>query len=217
MTSKPRRWLLCLLAFGASTALVLAADPANPPSSAAPAIPANAPNSNEAQFRAAGAELSQAMERKDWDLATVKLAEVEKLMPEDKTERLDLARFIILIGKKQYPTAYKLASQVSEAHKDNVIIQNQMAWIIAADKTVEQRDLALAETLAERANAAAARGKASFDHVGTLDTLARVRFMRGKKEDAIALQEEAVKLAEGDVKAGLQRVLDRYKKGELPN
>ena len=40
--------------------------------------------------------------------------------------------------------------------------------------------------------------------------------MRGKKEEAITLQEKAVKLAEADLKTNLQKVLESYRKGELP-
>jgi hypothetical protein len=171
---------------------------------------------NEEQLRIAGAALTRAIEKKSWDEAAAKLSEVEKLMPGDKKERLELTRFMILMGKKQYSAAYKLAAQVSDADKENIVLQNQLAWIIVADKDVAERDLVLAETMAERANAAAAKGKDDYAHAGTLDTLARVRFMRGKKDEAIALQEEAVQLATGDIKTGLQRVLDSYKKGELP-
>ena len=40
--------------------------------------------------------------------------------------------------------------------------------------------------------------------------------MKGKKTKAIELQKQAVKLAEGAEKTELQRVLDSYKEGKLP-
>jgi hypothetical protein len=40
--------------------------------------------------------------------------------------------------------------------------------------------------------------------------------MNGKKSEAIEIQEKAVKLAEGDMKAELQKALDSYKEGKLP-
>ena len=49
-----------------------------------------------------------------------------------------------------------------------------------------------------------------------LDTLARVQFMQGKKEEAIALEEKALKLTSDDHKDAFTRTLDAYKKGELP-
>jgi hypothetical protein len=40
--------------------------------------------------------------------------------------------------------------------------------------------------------------------------------MQGKKDDAIALQEKAIKMAESDEqKSSLQKSLDEYKSGEL--
>ncbi len=165
----------------------------------------------EAKVNAAWTEVSRAMQQKKWDEATTKLADVEKLLPEDERDGLDMMRFNIQIGKKDYPAAYKLAEKYSEANKDNAMAQNELAWRIVTDPDIEQRDLDLAETIANRANAAA-KGK----DAGILDTLARVKFMQGKKEDAIALQEKAVKLAETNQQESLQKSLDSYKKGELP-
>jgi len=165
----------------------------------------------EAKVNAAWTEVSRAMQQKKWDEATTKLADVEKLLPEDERDGLDMMRFNIQIGKKDYPAAYKLAEKYSAANKDNAMAQNDLAWRIVTDPDIEQRDLDLAETIANRANAAA-KGK----DAGILDTLARVKFMQGKKEDAIALQEKAVKLAESDQQESLQKSLDSYKKGELP-
>ncbi len=126
-------------------------------------------------------------------------------------DELDMTRLNILLLIKEYPQAYKLAAQISETHKDNPAMQNDMAWRLATDKTIEQRDLPLAETIATRANDATLGKNAPI-----LDTLARVLFLEGKKEKAIELQEKAVDLAEGTEKAFLQQSLDYYKKGELP-
>jgi hypothetical protein len=68
----------------------------------------------------------------------------------------------------------------------------------------------VAETVARRANDASG-GK----DPAILDTLARLMFMQGKKEEAIALQEKAIGLADDDRKAELKKFLDSYKKGEL--
>jgi len=166
---------------------------------------------NQAKLRTVGQELSRAMQKKDWGTAAAKLDEAEKLMPESARGNLDMTRFSILIGKKDYPAAYKLAAGISEAHKNNAQLQNQLAWQIASDNQIEQRDLELAQTIATRANDAA-KGK----DPNILDTLARVRFMQGKKDEAITLQEKAVKLAEGSAKENLESTLVSYKKGELP-
>ncbi len=64
--------------------------------------------------------------------------------------------------------------------------------------------------MATRANDAT-KGK----DAAIIDTLARIRFMQGKKEEAITLQEKAVKLVGEDQKETFQQTLDDYKKGEL--
>jgi hypothetical protein len=91
------------------------------------------------------------------------------------------------------------------------MFQNQLAWRILTDPSIEQRDLKLAAKIANRANDASDNKDPAI-----MDTLARVFFMQGKKEEAIELQTKAVELAEGDMKADLKNTLASYKKGELP-
>jgi thiol-disulfide isomerase/thioredoxin len=166
---------------------------------------------NAEQIQKLGREMEADVETKDWDGASAKLDEIAKLLPADERDNLSAARFGIAIGKKDYPAAYKLAQQLSDAHKDDAQLQNAMAWEIVANPTIEQRDLTVAETLATRADAAA-NGK----EPAVLDTLARVQFMKGKKDEAIATQTKAVDLAPAEEKADYQTTLDSYKKGELP-
>lgn len=170
---------------------------------------------NQAQLQKLGSELHSALQNKNWDAANAKVNEIEGLLSEGQREALDMVRFQILLGKKDYPAAYKLGAKVSDAHKDNAMLQNQLAWYIVSGKGIEKRDLDLAETCALRANDAA-RDQDMRVQVGVLDTLARVSFMREKKDKAIAYQEKAVSLADGDMKDALQKTLDSYKKGELP-
>ena len=87
-----------------------------------------------------------------------------------------------------------------------------MAWMIVADKSIERPDLDLAQTLAQRAIDGA---KEPAQKSQCMDTLARVKFMRGSKEEAIALEQQAVDLAGDNEKDKRQRTLARYKKGEL--
>ncbi|MBI3876135.1 MAG: hypothetical protein HY300_09315, partial [Verrucomicrobia bacterium] len=166
---------------------------------------------NEGQLRALTTEFGRAMMTKKWDEATAKLSELEKLLPEDARSGLDDARMAILFGKKDYPAAYKLAAQLSDANKDNPGFLNNLAWQIATDESIEQRDLELAEKCALRAYEAE-KGK----NANTLDTVARVFFLRGKKAEAVEFEEKAAKLSAGKQKDEFQKVLDSYKKGELP-
>ncbi|PYJ03066.1 MAG: hypothetical protein DME25_13650 [Verrucomicrobia bacterium] len=167
---------------------------------------------NMAKLRIIWSDLHVAMQKKDWDKVEAKLAEADKLMPEDQRDVLDQTRFNLLIGKKEYPAAYKLAEHISDTHKSDYGLLNDLAWQIATDTSIEKRDLTLAEKIATRANDAAKGKEASI-----LDTLARIQFMRDKKDQAIATQEQAVKLVEdSNAKKGLEASLASYKKGELP-
>ncbi len=160
------------------------------------------------KLRVVGNELNRALMNRDWDVATAKLAEAEKIAP---SPNLEMARFYILVGKKDYSAAYKSAREFSDTHKDDALVQNALAWQIVSDKSIEKPDLELADLLATRANEAA-QGK----DLSILDTMARIAFMQNKKDKAIELQEKAVNLAEGDIKDRLQRTLESYKKGQLP-
>jgi thiol-disulfide isomerase/thioredoxin len=166
---------------------------------------------NQLQIAKLADDLQSAMQSKDWDSATAKLDEIEKLLPESDRDIVVMPRFDVAIGKKDYPAAYKILQKTSDAHKDDAKVQSALAWKIASDPAIEQRDLALAETFATQANDLA-KGS-DFD---VLDTLARVQFMRGKKDDAIANETKAVSLADDDAKDQIQATLDSYKKGELP-
>lgn len=163
-----------------------------------------------AQMREASAAIGQAMKNKDWDEAMNKVDDYAKLLPEEQRDNLDNVRFNILLGKEDYPAAYKLAEKISDTHKDNAGVQNELAWQMLTDKSIKQRDLALAEKIAVRANDAA-QGK----DPNILDTLARARFMQGKKDEAIALQEKAIGMVDNEQqKSSFQKSLDEYK-GEL--
>lgn len=126
-------------------------------------------------------------------------------------ETLDMRRFSGLMRRKDYAAAGKLAAGISDAHKGNADLQNMLAWDLATVPDAAHLDLALAETIATRANEAVKGEKAPI-----LDTLARVLFMQGKEQKAIELEEKAVSLAEGSEKADLQKTLDSYKKSQLP-
>src|SRR5262245_42961209 len=165
----------------------------------------------EEQLNTVWSELNSAIGEKKWDDATAKLAEAEKIFPEGSRASLDMLRFRILVGKKDYTAAYKVAGQLSDANKDNAMLQNQLAWQIATDEAIGERDLDLAFKMATRANDSA-KGK----NAAILDTVARVLFMQGKKEEAIEFQEKAVNLADDQMKKSLQQTLNSYKQGELP-
>ena len=166
---------------------------------------------NQAEMRTASRDFSRALAEKQWDAAEKALGELERLTPEGSRSRLGVPRFNLLLGKKDYAAAFKLARELSDANKDNPMMQNELAWKILTDKGVAERDLALAETLARRANQAA-QGK----NAAILDTLARALFMQDKKDQAIGFQKQAVDQADEQIKAQLEKTLASYKEGKLP-
>jgi len=129
---------------------------------------------------------------------------------EQKTQAA-LQSIQILFGKDDYEAAYKMVNEVSDGNQDKPMILNELAWQIATDPNIKQRDLKLAETLANRANEGS-KGK----DPGILDTVARIKYMQGQKDEAIALQSKAVDLAEDvRMKTQLQKTLESYQRGEL--
>lgn len=165
---------------------------------------------NEPKVQKAWMAMNQAIREKDWADAEDKLAAVEKLIPEDERENLDTSRLSILFGKGDYDKAYQMVTRISEANKGQAQVQNELAWRIATDPLIKERDLKLAALCASRANEAS-KGEDPM----ILDTVARVKFMQGEKTEAIALQEKAIKLADGNLKETLEKTLDSYKRGEL--
>jgi len=161
------------------------------------------------------AELSRklgiSLAKKNWDDAEAAVAEMEKALPEKQRDNYAMVRFQINVGRKDYEAAYKVLRAFSDAHADEAGVQNQIAWTIVARKGLEKRDLALAQLAAERANKAA-KGK----DPAVLDTLALVQFMNGKKPEAVATQQKAVELADGDAKQKFEETLASYKAGKLP-
>ena len=155
-------------------------------------------------------KLSQAIKNKDWDTADTTIAELKKAQPAMEIN-FDLVRFAILLQRKNYAEAYKFAAALSDAHPDNALVQNDLAWTIAAQPGLEQRDLALAEKMALRANAATQGRK-----VAVLDTLARVQFMNGKKAEAIATEQKALDIAPDEQKDFIKKCLASYQAGKLP-
>lgn len=167
---------------------------------------------NQQKLVALSRKLSLSMQQKNWDEADATVNAIEKLLPESQKVAVDIVRFQIQLGRKDYDAAYKLAGKVSDANPDNALLQNELAWTIATRKGLEKRDLALAEKLAERANKVT-DGK----DPGVLDTLARVQFLNGKKKEAVATQQKAVDLAPEEGKAGLTETLKAYQAGKLPS
>lgn len=166
---------------------------------------------NQAKLMALSRQMGQHVQKKEWDEAEKTLKQVEALLPPGERAGVTLARFGLALQKGDHASAFKQAREVSDANKDNAMLQNQLAWELATRPDIKERDMAVLEVLATRANDAAEGEDAAI-----LDTLARVQFMAGKKEEALKTQQKAITKADDDLKEQLQKTLDSYKEGKLP-
>jgi thiol-disulfide isomerase/thioredoxin len=164
-------------------------------------------------------KLEAAFKDKNWDKALEAAGELEKALADTPMARpsgLDTLRFRIMTMKKDGAGAAKLAAAISEKEKGNPMMLNYLSWTLMTEPGLEPRDLDLAQKLAAEAN-----DIADSKDPAILDTLARAHFMKGDKEKAVELQAKSIAAIPADAeveefKASLQKVLDSYKKGELP-
>lgn len=171
----------------------------------------NARQQKQGQLAQASERFQAALAGDKADEAEKALKELEQLLPAEQRKQTRGGWFYVYLKKKDYPAAYKVAAELSEADLGNANAQNQLAYTILADPGIEKRDLKLAETIARRGV------KASQEKDGNiLDTLARALFMQDKKAEAINVQEQALTVAEDSMKATIQETLDSYRKGVLP-
>jgi thiol-disulfide isomerase/thioredoxin/tetratricopeptide (TPR) repeat protein len=113
------------------------------------------------------------------------------------------ARFDALLARRDYPAAYAVAREVADRPDASASDLNELAWTIASDEKLQQRDLDLAQRMAERAVALTEHKNPNF-----IDTYARVMYEKGDVARAVELQGQAVKLDDRPV---FRTPLDRYK------
>ncbi len=159
--------------------------------------------------------LGMAVQAKQWDKAEALLAETLPLVPEEDRAQLgEAVGDMIALGRGDPSRVYKRLAAFAEEAKDDVAVQNEIAWELATNPDFEgKRDLALASKLAERAVKLA---EVTDRKANCLDTLARIRFLQGKKDEAIQLQQQALDAGPEALKPILRQALDSYKKGALP-
>lgn len=159
-------------------------------------------------------ELGKAIQGKEWAKAEKLLEEILPLVPEGDREGLaEGVRDTIALGQGNPERIYKRLATFAEETKEVAQIQNEIAWDLVTNEVfAPKRNLALAETCAQRA----VKLSEGPEKAASLDTLARVRFLQGKKDEAIKLQQESVDLAPDELKPELTETLESYKKGVLP-
>jgi thiol-disulfide isomerase/thioredoxin len=160
-------------------------------------------------------KLGEALNKKNWDLA-------EKILPEalltlnagDQVNLKESVESMIALGRGDPSKINALYEKSAQEHSDNAEIQNEIAWDLLTNPRFSKNiNLTLAEKCAVQAVALTKEEEAD-----KLDTLARVRWLQGKKDEAIKLQEKAVRKASYlTLKEELQLTLDSLRKGVLPS
>ncbi len=159
-----------------------------------------------------GKKINAAVRKGDWDAAKSVADDIEKEHPE-MAEALVGVRFHIAQQKGDSTELIKQAKKLLAGPVgDNAQALNQIAWAIGGEMknpTPEALEIAAGAV-------AKAVEKTKGEEAAVLDTLARIQFRQGKKEEAIKTQEKAVAQAKDTTKADLQKTLSAYKDGKLP-
>jgi thiol-disulfide isomerase/thioredoxin len=181
-----------------------------------PAVPAStAPDDPEmAAAQAKLDALSEAMLKRDWDAAEKALPAASGVLPTQEGKELrESIEAQIGLARGDPSKFYAQLKHLAEEEFDDAEALNEIAWRLLTMKAFEgKRNLPLAEKCAVQSVALSKEGQSD-----KLDTLARLRWLQGKKEEAIRWQIKAVdKADEPRMKALLQKTLDALLKGELP-
>ena len=181
-----------------------------------PAVPAGtAPNDPEmAAAQAKLDALSEAMRARDWDAAEKALPAAAGVLPKQEGQELrDSIEAQIGLARGDPAKFYAQLQKVADEEFDDPEALNEIAWRLLTMKAFAQKpNLVLAEKCAVQSVKLTRE-----EHPDKLDTLARLRWLQGKKEEAIRLQIKSVDKAEpGEMKAALQKTLDAMLKGILP-
>jgi tetratricopeptide (TPR) repeat protein len=156
-------------------------------------------------------DFQKAANAKEWNKAEAYLNDMEKLMDEGDRDNLDMVRLRMNLKKEDMAAAEKVAKKLSEKEPENAMYHNELAWMLITQSGISKGLLGLSEKEAIRANELA-KGKSPE----ALDTLARVQFVKGEKDEAIATQQKALEVADQKVKKNYQKTLDSYKAGKVP-
>ncbi len=113
---------------------------------------------------------------------------------------------ILLMSAHQDEEAYTYGKKFLDQVWDNAEILNQIAWTVVDDANVQTRDLKFAMKAAKQADKLT-----KSENGAILDTLARVYYETGNLDEAIKIQDKAVKLAEGPLADQIKEVLEKYK------
>ena len=181
-----------------------------------PAVPAStAPG--DAEMAAAQAKLdalTEAMRDRDWDAVEKALPAAAGVMPKKEGQELrESVEAQIGLARGDPTKFYAQLARLADEEFDDAEVMNEIAWRLLTMKAFAQNpNLALAEKCAVQAVKLTKE-----THADKLDTLARLRWLQGKKEEALRWQIKSVEKAEaGRMKEEVQKTLDAMLKGVLP-
>jgi thiol-disulfide isomerase/thioredoxin len=152
-----------------------------------------------------------AVRAENFDDALAVVEEMEKNEDKRLSAMAPALRMNVFAQKKDWAAFTSAAAKVAEGAQDNENKLNELAWALVTARGNDKPDLELAHKWATRANELAKGENPAF-----LDTLARVKFMKGDKEEAVKLEEKALAMEKED-KTVFEITLGYYKKGELPS
>lgn len=156
--------------------------------------------------------ISKAMQAKNWAEAEAALAKLAGELPAARKGDVDDLGLRIALGKKDYPGAMAIADRIAAKPDAAPNTFNRLAWTFATAQGLDGFDWGYAEKLIRRGLEKASATEKPM----ALDTLARILFLAGKKEEAIKAQEEAMAAAPEEAKASYGENLADYKEGRLP-
>ena len=123
-----------------------------------------------------------AVKAKDWDKGASAVDELAKLATDDEnlSDYVALKRFNVLVGKQDFPAAFKVVRQLGETKKDNAMYQNMISLLLTTDESIPHPDLDLALACSQRAVDLATEPVLKGLY---LDTFARVQFLKGSETE----------------------------------
>lgn len=146
----------------------------------------------------------------EWDIAKAANAFAKEMKGEGEMAEIEAAMnsYADLLSNGKTAEASEIAGKLlSGPASDNAMLLNAIAWpMVDPDMKLEKRDTDLAIKAAERA-----AELTKHKDAGILDTLAWAYYFAGRKDKALEVEAKAVALADGDMKAELEKALARMK------
>ncbi|MDB5324854.1 MAG: stoA [Phycisphaerales bacterium] len=154
-------------------------------------------------------QIAAAVKAKDVDAVLAGTKELAALRPSD-ADSIGVFEFNVLSRNGRPDAARVRADGVARTSKNPQAL-NTLAWALATQPTPQPADLKIARVAIDRANEIAGNKESDY-----LDTSARIYALEKDWPKAVAVVEQALRIAESNAKASLQKSLDAYNKQEVP-